>query len=50
MEENCKTCKYYKYTVFLGTSTGFCRRYPNITFKKDDDWCGEYQLKEQIGV
>jgi hypothetical protein len=54
----CKTCKYYKHTVFSVFScrcdtnivTAFCRRYPNIVFKKDDDWCGEYQLKEQIKV
>lgn len=49
VEECCKGCRYHKdmKTIWVSANEVLCRRYPEGRFKRDADWCGEWQAGEQ---
>jgi hypothetical protein len=44
-EQICKNC-IYLVQPSKNRPDGICVRYPNPILKKDNDWCGEFELEE----
>ena len=40
-ERCCKNCTYSKDPI--GIPSHWCRRYPKVIMKDEDDYCGEYE-------
>lgn len=42
----CETCRFGRKRSINVTPNWLCRRYPTYLPKRDFDWCGEHQPKE----
>lgn len=46
-QPTCKTCRFLEKPAPC-SSTGYCRRYPEVIEMHNDDWCGEHKPKSRV--
>ena len=54
MSDKCRGCKWwlgpifepYLYKAAIPQVRRECKRFPDSTIKREDDWCGEYKEKK----
>ena len=44
--ESCNGCLFFS----LGERMGICKRFPTAVNKSNEDWCGEWQIKESLAI
>ena len=45
-KDSCNSCLFF----VVGERMGICKRFPSAVNKSNEDWCGEWQIKESLAI